>query len=538
MTAKTVTYGEAARNLLQQGIDILADTVRPTLGPRSRCVILEKSFGAPLIINDGATIAKEIELKDHLANLGVKMVREVATRTNDVAGDGTTTAMLLARAICREGRKMVSAGRNPMGLKRGIEKAVEAVVASLKDMAAPADTSRAVVQVSTLSANNDPVIGDLIGQAMEKTGKSGVITVEESKGMETTLEMVDGLRFDKGYLSPYFLTDAERRVCELNEPYILVHEGKISSIREALPILEKVTNQGRPLLMIAEDLQPEVLATLVVNKLRGILKVCAVKAPGFGDRRKAMLQDIAVLTGAQLLSKDLGFELSKIGLEVLGIADMVAVTREHTTIVGGSGDKPAIEARIARIRHEILETTSDYDREKLQERLSKLAGGVAVVKVGAATDVEMKEKKARVEDAMNAAQAAVEEGIVPGGGVALIRCLRALDRLRSADDDEAAGIKVVSRALKEPLRQLAVNAGADGDMVVQRVLSGQGTFGFNAATEEFEDLMRAGVIDPAKVVRVALQNAASIASLVLTTEAAVTIKPKADHEPEATSEEA
>jgi len=526
MSAKLISYGGQARNKIQRGIDILADTVKPTLGPRSRCVILGKSFGYPVIINDGATIAKEIELKDHLENIGVKMVREVASKTNDIAGDGTTTAILLARSICREGLKMVAAQKNPMALKRGMDKAVEAVVAELNRLASPVQDRKEIVQVGTISANNDSVIGLIIAQAMDKVGQEGVITVEESKGLETNMEIVEGMQFDRGYLSPYFITDLDKRTCELVEPLVIVHQDKISSIRELVPLLEKILQQSRSLLVLAEDVTGEALATLVVNKLRGSLSVCAVKAPGFGDRRKALLQDLAVLTGAQVISKELGKKLANVGLEVVGQADKIVITKDQTTVIGGGGKQNLIQGRISQIRKEIEQTTSDYDREKLQERLAKLVGGVAVLKIGAATETEMKEKKSRVEDAINATRAAVEEGIIPGGGVAFIRCLKALEKITTLDYDEAAGVKVVAKALAEPLRQIALNAGYNGDLVVGKVKSENGNVGFNALTEVYEDLVLAGVIDPKKVARTALQNAASIAGLLLTTDVAVTIKPK------------
>lgn len=504
----------------------MADAVKVTLGPKGRNVVLEKKFGSPVITKDGVTVAKEIELEDKLENMGAQMVREVASKTSDVAGDGTTTATLLAQAIFREGVKMVAAGANPMALKRGIDKAVERVVEEIKRMAKPVKGDM-IAHVGTISANGDTMIGNLIAEAMKKVGKDGVITVEESKTMQTELEVVEGMQFDRGYLSPYFVTDPERMECVLEDAYILIHEKKISSMKDLLPLLEQIAKSGKPLLIIAEDVEGEALATLVVNKLRGTLQVCAVKAPGFGDRRKAMLQDIAILTGGKAITEDLGIKLENVRLEDLGRAKKIVVDKDNTTIVEGAGKPSEIEARVRQIRAQIEETTSDYDREKLQERLAKLVGGVAVIKVGAATETELKEKKARVEDAMHATKAAVEEGIVPGGGVAYIRALRALENFKLDDPDENAGVNILRRALEEPLRWIAQNAGWEGSIVVERVKSAKDeNFGFNAQTEQFEDLVKAGVIDPAMVSRIALQNAASIAGLLLTTEALVSEIPE------------
>jgi chaperonin GroEL len=530
MAAKQIMYHEDARHALLRGVNQLADAVRVTLGPKGRNVVLDKKFGSPTITKDGVTVAKEIDLKDPLENLGARMVREVASKTSDVAGDGTTTATVLAQAIIREGSKNVAAGANPMGIKRGIEKAVEAMVAELKTLSRPV-TGDAIAQVGTISANSDTAIGKIIAEAMEKVGKDGVITVEEAKTMETSLEVVEGMQFDRGYLSPYFVTDPERMEAVLENPLILIHEKKISSLKDLLPLLERVAQSGQPLLIIAEDVEGEALATLVVNKLRGTLKVAAVKAPGYGDRRKAMLEDIAILTGGRAITEDLGIKLENIRLEDLGKAKKVTIDKDNTTIVEGAGTKKAIEGRVKQIRTQIEETTSDYDREKLQERLAKLVGGVAVIKVGAATETEMKEKKARVEDAMHATKAAVEEGIVPGGGVALIRAATALDKLlkenKDLDQDERLGVEIVRRASEEPLRWIAQNAGFEGSIVAEKVKESKDkNFGFNAQTETYEDLVKAGVIDPTKVVRTALQNAASIASLLLTTEALVSEIPE------------
>ncbi|HET7854428.1 MAG TPA: chaperonin GroEL [Candidatus Methylomirabilis sp.] len=525
MPAKQLLYDEEARRATLRGIDKLAKAVKATLGPKGRNVVLDKKWGAPTITKDGVTVAKEIELEDPFENMGAQMVKEVASKTSDVAGDGTTTATVLAEAIYREGHKNVTAGANPMALKRGIEKAVEAVVAELKKLSIATKGKKEISQVATISANNDTTIGNLIAEAMEKVGKDGVITVEEAKVMETNLEVVEGMQFDRGYLSPYFVTDPERMECVLENPYLLIHEKKISNMRELLPVLEQIAKLGRPLVIIAEDVEGEALATLVVNKLRGTLSAAAVKAPGFGDRRKDMLKDIAVLTRGEVIAEELGIKLENIRLEDLGRAKKVVIDKENTTIIEGAGESKAIEGRIKQLRTQIEETTSDYDREKLQERLAKLAGGVAVIKVGAATEVEMKEKKARVEDALNATRAAVEEGIVAGGGVAYLRARKALDALK-LHGDEKVGVDIIRRALEEPIRQIAENAGAEGSIVVQRVLEKSGAYGFNAETEQYEDLMEAGIIDPTKVTRIALQNASSIAGLMVTTEALVTEIPE------------
>jgi chaperonin GroEL len=517
--AKQIIYGEEARQSILRGVNQLADAVKVTLGPKGRNVVLDKKFGSPTITKDGVTVAKEIDLKDPLENMGAQMVREVASKTSDIAGDGTTTATVLAQAIYREGAKNVVAGANPMELKRGIEKAVEAITAEIKKMAKPVKGNM-IAQVGTISANSDETIGGIIAEAMEKVGKDGVITVEEAKTLETTLDVVEGMQFDRGYLSPYFVTDPERMEVVLENPVILIHEKKISSMKDLLPVLEQVARLGRPLLIIAEDIEGEALATLVVNKLRGTLQAAAVKAPGFGDRRKAMLEDIAILTGGRAITEDLGIKLENIKLEDLGKAKKVTIDKDNTTIVEGAGAASAIEGRVRQIRAQVEETTSDYDREKLQERLAKLVGGVAIIKVGAATETEMKEKKARVEDAMHATKAAVEEGIVAGGGVALIRAGKALDSLK-LDADQAVGAAIIQRAILEPCRWIAANAGMEGSIIVAKVKEGKGDEGYNAATDTFEDLVKAGVIDPAKVVRNALQNASSIASLLLTTEALV-----------------
>jgi chaperonin GroEL len=524
--AKQVVHGEESRAAILRGVNQLADAVKVTLGPKGRNVVIDKKFGSPTITKDGVTVAKEIELKDTLENMGAQMVREVASKTSDVAGDGTTTATVLAQAIFKEGVRTVAAGANPMALKRGIEKAVAAVVTEVARLAKPV-SGEMIAQVGTVSANGDKTIGTIIAEAMDKVGKDGVITVEESKTMDTLLEVVEGMQFDRGYLSPYFVTDPDRMEAVIDEPFILIHEKKISNMRDLLPILESVAKMGRPMLIIAEDVEGEALATLVVNKLRGTLNVAAVKAPGFGDRRKAMLEDIAVLTGGKVISEDLGIKLETITIEDLGKAKKVTIDKENTTIVEGGGSGEAIDGRIKTIRNQIEDTTSDYDREKLQERLAKLVGGVAVIKVGAATEMEMKEKKARVEDAMNATRAAVEEGIVAGGGVALVRASRILDdfNTESEDSDEQIGVTIVRRALEEPLRQIAQNAGMEGAVVVGKVREGDDSFGFNAATEKYEDLVAAGVIDPAKVTRTALQNAASIAGMMLTTEAMIADAP-------------
>ncbi len=524
--AKQVIHGEESRQAILRGVNQLADAVKVTLGPKGRNVVIEKKFGSPTITKDGVTVAKEIELKDALENAGAQMVREVASKTSDVAGDGTTTATVLAQAIFREGARLVAAGHNPMALKRGIDRAVDAAVDCIKGMAKPVQ-GEAIAQVGTISANGDKQIGEIIAEAMKKVGKDGVITVEESKSLETTLEVVEGMQFDRGYLSPYFVTDAERMEATLENALILIHEKKISAMKDLLPLLEQVARQGKPLLIIAEDVDGEALATLVVNKLRGTLQVCAVKAPGFGDRRKAMLEDIAVLTGGQVISEDLGIKLENVKLEDLGRAKRVTIDKDNTTIVEGAGKADKIKARVEQIRVQIENTTSDYDREKLQERLAKLVGGVAVIKVGAATETALKEKKARVEDAMHATRAAVEEGIVPGGGVALLRAQKGLESIELGEEEERFGVQIVRRALEEPLRQIAINAGLEGAVVVNRVSSESSeSFGFNAATGEFEDLVAAGVVDPAKVTRTALQNAASIAGLMLTTEALITELPE------------
>jgi chaperonin GroEL len=524
--AKQVILGEQSRQSILQGVNTLAEAVKVTLGPKGRNVVIDKKFGSPLITKDGVTVAKEIELPEKLENTGAQMVREVASKTSDVAGDGTTTATVFAQGIFREGLRLVAAGANPMALKRGIDKATAAVVEELKNIAKPVK-GEAIAQVGTVSANGDRTIGDLLAEAMSKVGKDGVITVEESKTMSTELEVVEGMQFDRGYLSPYFVTDAERMECVLEDCYVLAHEKKISVMNEVLPLLEQIAKQGKPLLIVAEDVDGEALATLVVNKLRGTLQVCAVKAPAFGDRRKAMLEDIAILTGGKAITEDLGMKLDGIRLQDLGRAKRVVVDKDNTTIVEGAGKKAEIQGRVAAIRRQIQETTSDYDREKLQERLAKLVGGVAVIKVGAATETELKEKKARVEDAMHATKAAVEEGIVPGGGVAFIRAQKAIDRLKFDGDDEQSGANIIRRALEEPLRMIARNAGHEGSVVVEKVKeNGAINFGFNAATEEYEDLLNAGVIDPVKVSRTALQNAASIAGLMLTTEAVISELPE------------
>ena len=531
--AKQVIHGEDSRAAILRGINQLADAVKITLGPKGRNVVIDKKFGSPTITKDGVTVAKEIELKDALENMGAQMVREVASKTSDVAGDGTTTATVLAQAIFREGVKTVAAGANPMALKRGIDKSVERATAEIKRLAKPVKGD-AIAQVGTVSANGDQTIGNIIAEAMNKVGKDGVITVEESKTMETSLEVVEGMQFDRGYLSPYFVTDPERMEAVLDNPLILIHEKKISSMKDLLPLLEQVAKMGKPMLIIAEDVEGEALATLVVNKLRGTLNIAAVKAPGFGDRRKAMLEDIAILTGGKVISEDLGIKLENVKIEDLGRAKKITIDKDNTTIVEGAGKQGDIEGRVKTLRAQIEETTSDYDREKLQERLAKLVGGVAVIKVGAATETEMKEKKARVEDAMHATRAAVEEGIVPGGGVALVRAAKALDKFQTSTDgegdpDEQIGVNIVRRALEEPLRQIVQNAGKEGAVVVERVRAEKNeNVGFNAQTEEYEDLVKAGVIDPAKVTRTALQNAASIAGLMLTTEAMVSEIPEDD----------
>ena len=525
MAAKELHFNTDARAALKRGVDQLAEAVKVTLGPKGRNVVIDKKFGAPTVTKDGVTVAKEIELSDALENMGAQMVKEVATKTSDLAGDGTTTATVLAQAIFREGLKNVTAGVNPMALKRGIDAGVAAVVEELKKMSVPTKGKKEIAQVGAISANNDKEIGDLIAEAMEKVGKDGVITVEEAKGLETTLETVEGMQFDRGYLSPYFVTDPEKMEAVLEDALILIHDKKVSSMKDLLPILEKVAQMGKPLLIIAEDVEGEALATLVVNKLRGTLRVCAVKAPGFGDRRKAMLEDIANLTGGQVISEEVGFKLENAVVTDLGRAKRIVVDKENTTIIDGQGDEDKIKGRIKEIKAAIDKTTSDYDREKLQERLAKLAGGVAVINVGAATESEMKEKKARVEDALHATRAAVEEGIVPGGGVALVRAQKSLKTLKLEDSDEQIGVEIVRRAVEEPMRMIVQNAGGEGSIVVEKIRqSKENNFGYNALTDEYEDLVTAGVIDPTKVTRTALQNAASIAGLLLTTEALVVEK--------------
>jgi chaperonin GroEL len=525
MAAKQLVFDMAARDAILRGMNALADAVKVTLGPKGRNVVIEKTYGAPVVTKDGVTVAKEIELKDRFENMGAQMVKEVASKTSDVAGDGTTTATVLAQAIYREGAKLVAAGHNPMDIKRGIDKAVETAVSALKDLSKPCKTEKEIAQVGTISANNDPTIGNILAEAMGKVGREGVITVEEAKTLETTLDVVEGMQFDRGYLSPYFVTDPERMETVLDDPYILIHEKKISNMKDLVPVLEQIARQGKPLVIIAEDVEGEALATLVVNKLRGTLSAAAVKAPGFGDRRKAMLEDIAVLTGGRAITEDLGEKLENVTVKDLGRAKRVVIDKDNTTIVEGAGDKKLIEARAKQLRVQIEETTSSYDKEKLQERLAKIAGGVAVVKVGAATETEMKEKKARVEDALHATRAAVEEGIVPGGGVAFIRALPALEKLQ-LDKEQQLGVNIVKRALEEPIRQIAANAGFDGSIVADKVKNGKGAFGFNAGTDVYEDLMEAGIIDPTKVSRCALQNAASVASLMITTEALVAEMPE------------
>src|SRR6184192_4078966 len=525
MAAKQIVYSENARAAILRGVNQLADAVKATLGPKGRNAILDKKFGAPLITKDGVTVAKEIELKDPYENMGAQLVREVASKTSDVAGDGTTTATVLAQAIFREGVKNITAGANPMDIKRGIDKAVEAVVEELKKLSKPCKAKKEISQIGTISANNDATIGDLIAEAMEKVGKDGVITVEEAKSMSTSLDVVEGMQFDRGYVSPYFVTNAERMEASVEEPMLLIHEKKISGMKDLLPLLEQVAKMGKPLVIIAEEVEGEALATLVVNKLRGTLNVAAVKAPGFGDRRKAMLEDIAILTGGQVISEELGLKLENIKLTDLGRAKRVTIDKDNTTIVEGYGDPKKIEGRVKQIKTQIDETTSDYDREKLQERLAKIVGGVAVINVGASTETEMKEKKARVEDALHATKAAVEEGIVPGGGVALLRCVSALDKITNLPHDQQVGVNIVKRALEEPIRQIAQNAGLEGSVVVERVKKEAANSGFDAAAEKYVDLIEAGIIDPTKVTRYALQNAASVASLMLTTEVMVSEIP-------------
>ncbi len=528
MAGKIIQFGPDARSALKRGVDTLADAVKVTLGPRGRNVIIDKKFGAPTVTKDGVTVAKEIELEDTIENMGAQMVREVASKTSDVAGDGTTTATVLAQAIYREGLKNVTAGANPMDLKRGIDLAVEKVVEGLKKISREVTDKKEIAQVGTISANNDSEIGNLIANAMDKVGKDGVITVEEARGTDTTMEVVEGMQFDRGYLSPYFVTDTERMEASMEDPYILIHDKKVSSMKDLLPVLEKVAQSSRSVVIIAEDIEGEALATLVVNKIRGTLKAVAVKAPGFGDRRKAMLEDVAVLTGGQVISEEKGFKLENAQLSFLGTAKKVTIDKDNTTIVEGAGSKDDIKRRINEIKAQIDKTTSDYDKEKLQERLAKLSGGVAVLKIGATTEVEMKEKKARVEDALHATRAAVEEGIVPGGGVALVRSIPQLDSVKTENEDQKIGIEIVKKALEEPLRWIVNNAGLEGSVVLQKVREGKDDYGFNAQSETYENLLKAGVIDPTKVTRTALQNAASVASLLLTTEAVVCEKPEKD----------
>jgi len=532
MSAKDVIFSTEARERMLRGVDILANAVKVTLGPKGRNVVLEKSFGAPRITKDGVSVAKEIELEDKFENMGAQMVRTVASKTSDMAGDGTTTATVLAQSIIREGAKAVAAGMNPMDLKRGIDLAVQAVVEDLSSHAEKIKSNSEIAQVGTISANGDTEIGQFLAEAMEKVGNEGVITVEEAKSLDTELEVVEGMQFDRGYLSPYFVTDSEKMRAELDDPYILLHEKKLSSLQTLVPLLESVVQTGKPLLIIAEDIEGEALATLVVNRLRGGLKVAAVKAPGFGDRRKAMLQDIAVLTGGQVISEDLGIKLENVTLDMLGTAKKVSIDKENTTVVDGAGAKDEISARVNQIKSQIEDTTSDYDREKLQERLAKLAGGVAVIRVGGATEIEVKEKKDRVDDALHATRAAVEEGILPGGGVALLRAIKALESVSPANQDQKAGVEIVRRAVQIPARQITINAGADGSVIVGKLIEkDEYNWGYNAATGEYEDLVKAGVIDPAKVVRTAIQDAASVASLLITTEALVADKPKKDSAP-------
>ncbi len=526
MGAKLLQYDEEARKSILNGVNTLADAVKVTLGPKGRNVIIDRSYGAPNVTKDGVTVAKEIELEDKFENMGAQMVKEVASKTSDVAGDGTTTATILAQAIFREGAKSVAAGSNPMDVKRGIDKAVEVVVKELRKLSKPTKDAKEIAQVGTISANNDEAIGAIIAEAMEKVGKEGVITVEEAKGLDTELEIVEGMQFDRGYLSPYFVTNAEKMEVELEDCLILINEKKISNMKDLLPILEQIAKMGRPLLIIAEDIEGEALATLVVNKIRGTLHVAAVKAPGFGDRRKAMLEDIAILTGGKMISEEMGYKLENTKIEDLGRAKRITIDKDNTTIIDGAGARSALEGRVKQIRAQVEETTSDYDREKLQERLAKLVGGVAVIKVGAATETEMKEKKARVEDALNATRAAVEEGIVPGGGVAYLRTLGALDKMK-LEGDEEVGVRIIKKALEEPLKMIANNAGMEGSIVVEKVKEKKGAYGFNARTDKYEDMIAAGVIDPTKVTRFALQNAASVASLMLTTQCMIADKPEA-----------
>ncbi|MCE3004221.1 MAG: chaperonin GroEL [Xanthomonadaceae bacterium] len=526
MAAKEIRFSEDARTRMVRGVNILANAVKATLGPKGRNVVLEKSFGAPTITKDGVSVAKEIELADKFENMGAQMVKEVASKTSDVAGDGTTTATVLAQALIREGMKAVAAGMNPMDLKRGIDKAVTAAVAELKSISKPCSTSKEIAQVGSISANSDHNIGELIAKAMDKVGKEGVITVEEGSGLENELDVVEGMQFDRGYLSPYFINNQQSMSAELDNPYILLHDKKISNVRELLPVLEGVAKAGKPLLIVAEEVEGEALATLVVNTIRGIVKVCAVKAPGFGDRRKAMLEDMAVLTGGTVISEEVGLQLEKATIKDLGTAKKIVVSKENSTIIDGAGDAKAIKSRIEQIKAQIEETTSDYDREKLQERVAKLAGGVAVIKVGAATEVEMKEKKARVEDALHATRAAVEEGVVPGGGVALIRGLAAVSKLKGDNEDQNHGIQIAKRAMEAPLREIVANAGEEPSVVLNKVAEGKGNYGYNAATGQYGDMVELGILDPTKVTRTALQNAASIAGLMITTEAMVAEAPK------------
>jgi len=528
MAAKDIRFGEDARSRMVRGVNILANAVKATLGPKGRNVVLEKSFGAPTITKDGVSVAKEIELADKFENMGAQMVKEVASKTNDNAGDGTTTATVLAQALIREGAKAVAAGMNPMDLKRGIDKAVVAAVAELKNISKPTADDKAIAQVGTISANSDESIGNIIAEAMKKVGKEGVITVEEGSGLENELDVVEGMQFDRGYLSPYFINNQQAQSADLDDPFILLHDKKISNVRDLLPVLEGVAKAGKPLLIVAEDIEGEALATLVVNTIRGIVKVVAVKAPGFGDRRKAMLEDMAVLTGGTVISEEVGLSLEKATIKDLGRAKKVQVSKENSTIIDGAGDTAAIEARIKQIKAQIEETSSDYDREKLQERVAKLAGGVAVIKVGAATEVEMKEKKARVEDALHATRAAVEEGVVPGGGVALIRAKAAIEGLKGINEDQTHGIQIALRAMEAPLREIVTNAGEEPSVIVNKVKDGSGNFGYNAANGEFGDMVEFGILDPTKVTRTALQNAASIAGLMITTEAMVAEAPKKD----------
>ncbi len=528
MAAKEVKFSDDARSRMANGVNVLANAVKQTLGPKGRNVILDKSFGAPTVTKDGVSVAKEIELEDKFENMGAQMVKEVASKTSDVAGDGTTTATVLAQAIVREGLKAVTAGTNPMDIKRGIDKAVIAIVEQLQSMSKPCEDTKAISQVGSISANADEDIGNIIAESMEKVGKEGVITVEEGSGLENELDVVEGMQFDRGYLSPYFINDQQTMGVELEAPYILLHDKKISNVRDLLPLLEGVAKAGKPLLIIAEDIEGEALATLVVNNMRGIVKVAAVKAPGFGDRRKAMLEDIAILTSATVISEEVGLSLEKTGLDDLGSAKRVQISKENTTIIDGAGKTVDIEGRVTQIRQQIEDTTSDYDREKLQERVAKLAGGVAVIKVGAATEIEMKEKKARVEDALHSTRAAVEEGVVPGGGVALIRARSAIDKIKVANDEQRIGVNILKRALEEPLRQIVNNAGEEASVILNSVADGKGNYGYNAATHKFGDLIEMGILDPTKVARSALQNAASVAGLLLTTEAMVAEIPKED----------